>query len=76
VYKTGTRNKHNLRLERGDVRAEIKYDTGETGYREFYYGSGYLSHSARVCHIPDRAVSIRIITYTGEIRELTNNHLK
>jgi hypothetical protein len=72
VYRTGTSNRHTLRLARGDVRAEIKYDTGETGYREFYYGSGYLSQSSRVCHLPDHAVSVRIITYTGEIREIIN----
>jgi hypothetical protein len=72
VYKTGTPNRHTIRLKRDDVRAEIIYDTGETGYREFYYGSGYLSHSSRVCHLPENVVKVRIITYTGEFREITN----
>jgi len=72
VYKTGTSNRHTIRLKRDDVRAEINYNTGETGYREFYYGSGYLSHSSRVCHLPENVVSVRIITYTGEIREIIN----
>jgi len=70
VYKTGTKGNHPIRLQRDDVRAEIKYTTGETGYREFYYGSGYLSHSSRVCHFPENAVSVKIISYTGEIREI------
>ena len=72
VYKTGTPDRRTIRLKRDEVRAEIHYDTGETGYREFYYGSGYLSHSSRVCHLPDDVVKVSIITYTGEIRELTN----
>jgi hypothetical protein len=71
VYKTGKPDKHTLRLKRDDVRAEIIYGTGETGYREFYYGSGYLSHSSRVCHLPENVVAVRIISYTGEIREVT-----
>ena len=38
-----------------------------------HYARVYLSHSSWVCHLPDKLVSIRIITYTGEIRELTKN---
>lgn len=72
VYKTGMPGRRSIRLQRDDVRAEIRYDTGETGYREFYYGSGYLSHSSRVFHLPDNAVSVKLISYRGEIREITH----
>jgi hypothetical protein len=72
VYKTRTQYRRAIRLKRDDVRAEIHYDSGETEYREFYYGSGYLSHSSRIYHLPGNVVKVSIITYTGEIREITN----
>lgn len=72
AFKAGSPNRQGIRLKRDEVRAEIQYDSGKTGYLEFYYGSGYLSHSSRVCHLPENAVKVSIITYTGEIREISN----
>jgi hypothetical protein len=71
VYKTGTPNKHTIRLKRDDAGAEIHYNSGKTEFREFYYGSGYLSHSSRVFHLPENVISVRIINYSGEIRDIT-----
>lgn len=62
-----------LRLNKDDVRAVIKYTTGKSEKREFYYGSGYLSHSSRVCRIPKNAASITITTYSGESRIINYN---
>ena len=73
VHKAGTPGRRLIRLKRNDVRAEIHFDSGETGYREFYYGSGYLSHSSRVIRLPENVASVKVITYTGEIREIINN---
>jgi hypothetical protein len=70
---TGTSPRQPIHLRRDDACAEILFDSGETAYLEFYYGSGYLSHSSRKGQLPDHAVNIKIVTYAGEIREITNN---
>jgi hypothetical protein len=73
VYQPVIQKRRIIRLKSDEVCAEVHYHTGETGYREFYYGSGYLSHSSRVCYLPEDVDSISIISYTGEIREIIYN---
>lgn len=73
VYRTTRPGGTAVRLNRDDVSAEISYETGETEYREFYYGSGYLSHASRVCRIPEHAISLRITSFTGESRTMALN---
>ena len=73
VFRTGTSIRQRIHLRRDDAYGEVLFDSGETAYLEFYYGSGYLSHSSRTCQLPDNTVKIKIVTYTGEIREITNN---
>jgi hypothetical protein len=58
----------NIRLKNDDVSAELIYKSGEKEYREFYYGSGYLSQSSRICKIPEEVVSVSITNYKGETR--------
>jgi hypothetical protein len=57
-----------IRLKSNEVSAELTYSTGKKEYREFCYGSGYLSQSSRVCKIPAGVTSIKIINYKGESR--------
>jgi hypothetical protein len=59
-----------IRLKGDEVRAELNYATGEKECREFYYGSGYLSQSSRVCNIPAGVTSVYIFSYTGESRTI------
>ncbi|GAB3221486.1 VCBS repeat-containing protein [Spirosoma arcticum] len=53
-----------------DVRAKINYTNGTSSYHEFYYGSGYLSQSARVIKIPVNAQLIVLIDGKGNSRLL------
>lgn len=73
VFDAGKSTGEVIRLNTDDVIVEIQYETGETERREFYYGSGYLSSSSRVCHIPENVVSVNITTYSGESRSITFN---
>lgn len=62
-----------VHLEKNDAFAELYYETGSIERREFYYGSGYLSQSSRICPVPEGVVSINITKYSGEVRELLFN---
>jgi len=73
IFKTRESEGQTIRLKKDDAYAEIKYETGKTERREFYYGSGYLSHSSRVCRVPKGVVSVQITNYTGETREINFN---
>ena len=68
AFKTKRSTGKIIRLEKDDVYAELKYETGETERREFYYGNGYLSHSTRSLRIPKGVVSVEITNYSGVTR--------
>jgi hypothetical protein len=59
-----------IKLKNDDKSAEVSFKTGEKEYREFYYGSGYLSQSSRVCRIPEGTVSVSITNFKGEMRKI------
>lgn len=59
-----------IKLKSNDVSAVLTYKTGQKKYREFYYGSGYLSQSSRVCRVPDEVTSVIISSYTGDTRTI------
>jgi hypothetical protein len=59
-----------IKLKNDEVCAVLTYKTGEKEYREFYYGSGYLSQSSRVCQVPAGVISVSITSYKGEIRNI------
>jgi hypothetical protein len=59
-----------IKLKKDDKSAEIRFKTGVTEYREFYYGSGYLSQSTRLCRIPEGTVSVAITNFKGETRRI------
>jgi hypothetical protein len=69
AFAVGRKN-HVIQLEKDDAYAELYYERGEAERKEFYYGSGYLSHSSRVLPIPEGVISIKITKYSGEVREL------
>jgi hypothetical protein len=71
VYEAGIPAEKTVRLQPEDVSAVISYDHGGKEFREFYYGSGYLSNSSRICKIPPQVKSITISSFTGEKRTLT-----
>jgi hypothetical protein len=60
-----------LRLKNDDVSGIITFKNGENRHQEFYYGSGYLSQSSRICKIPDGVKLVTITNYRGETRELS-----
>ncbi len=70
VFENQRSDAGSVRLNKEDAYAMIKYDNGETERREFYYGSGYLSHSSRVLYIPQGADEIKITSYTGKERDV------
>ncbi len=71
VFETGVNGDRVIRLERDDFWAELKYESGKMERREFYYGSGYLSNSSRVCRVPEGVVSILVHKYSGETRQVS-----
>ena len=53
-----------------EVAAELTFKDGTKEYREFYYGTGYLSQSSRVCPVPPGVVSVTFKTYKGGTRQI------
>jgi hypothetical protein len=68
VIKTLSSIQKTIRVKNDEVSAELTFKNGTKEYREFYYGSGYLSQSSRVCPIPEGVVSVTFKTYKGENR--------
>ncbi len=71
VFKVAGSNAKVIRLQKDDVSAELSYENGRKEYREFYYGSGYLSQSSRVIKVPKEVTSVNIVNYKGETRKIT-----
>ncbi len=76
VFRTEIMKGKVLRLEREDACAVLKYRSGATERREFYYGSGYLSGSSRILRIPTGVVSAVIHTYQGKTRNVSLDNEK
>lgn len=70
VIKSLRSNVQIIRLRKDEVFAELTYQTGEKEYREFYYGSGYLSQSSRVCKVPAGVITVTFTSYKGETRTI------
>jgi hypothetical protein len=71
VFSVGNSTNELMHLESDDVWIDIMYENGKTEHREFYYGSGYLSSSSRVCRITEDINSVTITSYTGDSRTIT-----
>ncbi len=59
---------HAVRLRPLDRSATLVFENGSTRRSEFYYGSGYLSQSSRVLHIPPGVEKVVITNSKGERR--------
>ena len=70
VYETVNNSKNIVRLNKDDQCADIQYKNGRKEHREFYYGSGYLSSSSRMCLLSENVVSITITTFSGDSRTI------
>lgn len=54
----------------GDVSCDVLLGNGKTRKQEFYYGSGYLSQSARKLRAQGEATSLKIHSADGKTREV------
>lgn len=60
-----------FRINADDVTAVIQLGNGEKIRQEFYYGSGYLSATARRLRLPANVKFVEIYNYKGEKRNLS-----
>ena len=70
VIKTLKKPFKTIRIKDDEVAAELTFKDGTKEYREFYYGTGYLSQSSRVCPVPPGVVSVTFKTYKGGTRQI------
>jgi len=63
--QSGTQN---VQISPNEVYAIIKYKNGKTEKREFYYGTSFLSQSARFLKISDGMLSVEIFDNKGNPR--------
>jgi hypothetical protein len=75
VYKYAHNYTTILPLSTMDAGAALTYNNGKTIKKEFYYGTGYLSHSTRKLKISDKVKSVRIYDYSGNEREVALHKL-
>jgi hypothetical protein len=59
-----------ISLQPADISAEIKYKNGTQQRQEFYYGSSFLSQSARFMSVDDNVISVTIKNSGGHLREI------
>lgn len=59
-----------IRLEPSDVSALIKYKNGVTRKQEIYYGSSFLSESARFLNLDENVINIEITDDSGKKRKI------
>ena len=60
-----------IQLEPMDAWAEISFANGKKQRKEFYYGSTYLSQSARVLTIGENVKSVFVYDYNGKKRQIS-----
>ena len=59
-----------LKLNPSDVSATIKFKNGKTEKKEFYYGTSFLSQSARFLNVTGATSGITILNSKGERRDI------
>ena len=67
------RNVSSVRLQPNDISAIITFKNGKTEKQEFYYGSSFLSQSARFITIDQNIKNILITNNTGRVRSVIPN---
>jgi hypothetical protein len=55
-------------LSSAEVSAQIRFKNGKTEKREFYYGSSFLSQSARFINVNENVSGITILDNKGNQR--------
>ena len=68
VFALNSGDSEMIKLQPGDSYAEILSADGKKQRVEFYYGSGYLSQSARSFAVPRGATDIKIYDFAGKVR--------
>ncbi|MBN8853870.1 MAG: RNA-binding protein [Sphingobacteriales bacterium 50-39] len=69
LYRRKVRS-HQIPVKPDDVSAVIRYKDGKVRKEEFYYGSSFLSQSARFLDLSAGVVSVVITDYKGKSREV------
>ena len=59
-----------VQIKPSEVSALIRFKNGKTEKREFYYGSSFLSQSARFIDINEKVAGVTILNVKGEKREI------
>jgi hypothetical protein len=62
-----------IKLNADDISAVIRFKNDKIQKEEFYYGSGFLSQSARFIAINNTMSSIQIISLKGKVRQISFN---
>ena len=64
------KNTRFIAVEPDDISSEIKYKNGASQKKEFYYGSSFLSQSARFLCIDNNILSVTISNSKGQLRKV------
>lgn len=62
-----------IRLEPMDAWAQIELKNGKKYKQEYYYGSTYMSQSARLMWLPDNVEKVQIFNFKGDKRTVAFN---
>ena len=75
VYQHQENASFTIPLQPQDAYAQISYLDGSQEKREFYYGSGYLSHSSRHLKLSNKMQTVKIYDFQGRVREITHQSI-
>jgi hypothetical protein len=67
VFRSKNKTK-TIPVKANDVYALIKYNNGNTSRQEFYFGSSFLSQSARFIQLNDKILSVTVFDNKGNQR--------
>src|SRR5258705_601841 len=70
IFELKKSSRH-ISLQTGDVSVELLFKDGRKQRQEFYYGSSFLSQSARFLRIGDSVESAVVADYIGKTRRLS-----
>jgi hypothetical protein len=64
------RNTHFITAEKNDASAQVSYKNGSSRKQEFYYGSSFLSQSARLLMTDSTMAAVTIVDNQGKSRKI------
>lgn len=68
VLRNGKHKSKSVKVHPMDAWAVVELSGGRKQKVEFYYGSGYLSQSSRLLHLPAGFHSAQLFSFSGELR--------